>query len=272
MSQNVPIKSLQKSPFSYIVKNNRHVQSPVQPLYLRPVFGLKSVPMKHFLPFFILLVITSVAVFGQNSETRSIGPFSGIKATEGIDVFIKKGSKESVRVEATGTSLENIITEVSGSYLRVHMRSGNYGGRINAKVYVTYVMVDKISASSAGSVFGEDILEADKIELSASSAGSIEINVSAQLVEASVSSAGQIEVQGKTKRFGVDASSAGQIDAYDLDAQQVTAEASGAGSIKLTVSDDLDARASSGGSIRYHGNPNNSNTNSSSGGSVKKSN
>ena len=228
--------------------------------------------MKHFLHVFSLVVITGIAVFAQNSETRSVGPFSGIKATEGIDVFIKKGSKESVRVEATGTSLDNIITEVSGSYLRVHMRNGNHGGRINAKVYVTYVNVDKISASSAGSVFGEDVLEADEIELGASSAGSIEINVKAQTVEASVSSAGQIEVQGKAKRLRVDASSAGQIDAYDLDAQQVTAEASGAGSIKLTVSEDLDANASSGGSIRYHGNPNNSNTNSSSGGSVKKSN
>ena len=272
MSQNVSLKSLQKSPFSYIRKNKADVQSTMQLLYLRPVIGLKISTMKHFLPVFTLLVVTSIAVFSQNSETRSIGSFSGIKASEGIDVFIKKGSKESVRVEATGTSLDNIITEVSGSYLRVHMRSGNYGGRINAKVYVTYVMVDKISASSAGSVFGDGTLEADEIELSASSAGSIEIDVSAQLVEASVSSAGQIEVQGKTKRFTVDASSAGQIDAYDLDSQQVTAEASGAGSIKLTVSDDLDARASSGGNIRYHGNPNNSNTNSSSGGSVKKSN
>ena len=272
MSQNVPLKSLQKSRFSYIVKNKGHVHSAVQPLYLRPVFRLNSVSMKHFLAFLTLLVATSVAVFGQNSETRSVGPFSGIKASEGIDVFIKKGSKESVRVEATGTSLDNIITEVSGSYLRVHMRSGNYKGRVDAKVYVTYVMVDKISASSAGSVFGEGTLEADEIELSAASAGSIEIDVRSQLVEAGASSAGQIEVQGKTKKFRVDASGAGQVDAYDLDAQEVTAEASGAGSIKLTVGDDLEARASSGGSIRYHGNPNNSNTNSSSGGSVKKSN
>lgn len=228
--------------------------------------------MKHFLPVLSLLILVSITVLGQNSETRSIGPFSGIKATEGIDVFIKKGSKESVRVEATGTSLDNIITEVSGSYLRVHMRNGNHGGRINAKVYVTYVMVDKISASSAGSVFGEDALEADEIELGASSAGSIEITVRGQSVEASVSSAGQIEVQGKAKRLEVDASSAGQIDAYDLESQQVIAEASGAGSIKITVVEDLRANASSGGSIRYHGNPTNSNTNSSSGGSVKKSN
>ena len=87
--------------------------------------------MKHFLFIFSIVLLTSVAVLGQNSETRSVGPFSGIKATEGIDVFIKKGSKESVRVEVTGTSLDNIITEVSGSYLRVHMRNGNHPTQIS---------------------------------------------------------------------------------------------------------------------------------------------
>jgi hypothetical protein len=225
-----------------------------------------------------LLLITSLLVFGvipalaQESETRNIGSFSGVKVTEGIDVYLKRGDKESVRVEVTGTKLENIITEVSGSYLRVHMRDGGYRGKITAKVYVTYVKVDKLSASSAGSIFSEGTIEAGDMEVSASSAGSIEITVNARSVDASASSAGEIELQGKTKSLEIGASSAGQIDAYDLEAQIVSAEASSAGAVKLTVVDELKANASSGGNIRYHGNPNKSITDSSSGGSVKKSN
>jgi hypothetical protein len=49
-------------------------------------------------------------------------------------------------------------------------------------------------------------------------------------------------------------------------------EASSAGSVKVSASEELDAHASSGGSIRYRGNPDKSVTNSSSGGSVRKSN
>ena len=110
------------------------------------------------------------------------------------------------------------------------------------------------------------------MEVSASSAGSIEITVNARSVDASASSAGEIELQGKTKSLEIGASSAGQIDAYDLEAQIVSAEASSAGAVKLTVTDELKANASSGGNIRYHGSPNKSITDSSSGGSVKKSN
>lgn len=229
--------------------------------------------MKNLLLITSILVITTwVTAQGQESETRNIGSFSGVKVTEGIDVYLKRGDKESVRVEVTGTRLDNVITEVSGSYLRVHMRDGNYKGNVNAKVYVTYVKVDKLSASSAGSIFSEGTIEANDMEVNASSAGSIEITLNAGTVNASASSAGEIELQGKTKSLDIEASSAGQIDAYDLEAQKVDAEASSAGSLKIHVINELNARASSGGNIRYHGNPDKFITDSSSGGSVKKSN
>ena len=228
--------------------------------------------MKNLLIIILLVVIAPWKCIAQASETRTIGSFSGVKVTEGIDVYLKKGDKESVRVEVTGTKIENIITEISGSYLRVHMRDGGYRGKIDAKVYVTYVKIDKLSASSAGSIFSEGTIEANDMEVSASSAGSIEITVNARSVESSVSSAGEIELQGKTNSLEVDASSAGQIDAYDLEAKKVSAEASSAGTLKVNAVEELEARDSSGASIRYHGNPNKSITDSSSGGSVKKSN
>ncbi len=227
--------------------------------------------MKNFV-FIIALILPFAGGFAQESQTRTIGSFSGVKVTEGIDVYLKKGEKESLRVEVTGTPIENIITEISGSYLRVHMRDGNYRGKVDAKVYVTYVKVDKLSASSAGSIFSEGTIEAEDMDISVSSAGSIEIAVNAESIETNASSAGEIELQGKTESLEIDASSAGQIDAYDLEARNVTAQASSAGSLKVNVKENLTAHASSGGSIRFHGNPNKSVTDSSSGGSVKKSN
>jgi len=56
-----------------------------------------------------------------------------------------------------------------------------------------------------------------------------------------------------------------------LEAEEVTAGASSAGSIKINVTQKIDARASSGADIRYRGSPMKTNTNSSSGGSVRKS-
>ncbi len=219
----------------------------------------------------VLLIVTGLPLLAQQSETRSVGSFRGIKSAEAIDVYLKKGDKESVKVEAMGVNLSEVITEVSGTYLKIHMDDGHYRNK-NVKVYVTYVSLDKISASSASNVFSEGTIKTTNLELSASSAASIEISVDAESLSVDASSAGDVVLEGKSKRVEIEASSAGDIDAYNLESEVVNAGVSSAGSAKINVSKELDARASSGGSIRYRGNPSKSLVNSSSGGSVKKSN
>ena len=88
--------------------------------------------MKNLLSF-VLILSTTICIWAQEKQTRSVGSFSGVKVAEGIDVYLTKGDKESARVEVTGTSVENVITEVSGSYLKVHMRDGNYRGHVSRK-------------------------------------------------------------------------------------------------------------------------------------------
>jgi Putative auto-transporter adhesin, head GIN domain len=219
----------------------------------------------------IWISLFSLVALAQESETRKLSSFSGIKVSEGIDAYLKKGTREEVRVEASGTDLSNVITEVSGDYLKIHMEEGVYRNR-TVKVYVTYVSINSLGASSGANVFHEGILKTDDLILKASSAGTIELKTEAKTVEAGASSAGEIVVEGSAGTVELDASSAGEIDAYNLTCDKAEAEASSGASVKLTVVKDLEARASSGGSIRYRGNPERSNTNASSGGSVRKSN
>lgn len=215
----------------------------------------------------------SLAVRGQQSEVRSLDRFSGVKSAEAVDVYLKKGDKESVRVEVSGVKLSDVLTEVSGSYLKVHMRDDfNFRGKRDVKAYVTYVELDRISASSASNVFSDGPIKAASIEVHASSAANIEISLEADRVQVHASSAGDVTLEGKAKSIDAEASSAGEVDAYNFITETAQASASSAGSIKLNVSLELQGHASSGGDIRYRGNPSKTNTNSSSGGSIKRSN
>jgi hypothetical protein len=218
--------------------------------------------------------LISFAVVGQQSEVRNVGSFKGVKAGEAISVYLKKGDKESVKVEVKGTDLSNVITEVTDGYLKIHMQNEKRwrDHDQSVKVYVQYVSLSKISASSASNVFSEGVINSDVIEIHASSAANVELNVSATDIKVGVSSAGEVILEGKTKSIDAEASSAGVVNAYNLTAETADARASSAGTIKLSVSNGLNARAGSGGSIRYRGNPMKTNTNSSSGGSVTRSN
>ncbi len=226
--------------------------------------------MKKFWSALTLSFILAAA-WGQDSEVRSVGSFTGIKAAEAIDVYLKKGDRESVRVEVSGTDISNVLTEVSGSYLKIHMRDGRYRNR-NVKVYVTYVSLNKLHVSSAANVFSDGTIKAKTMDISASSAGSAELSIDAESVSIDASSAGDIVLEGRAVNIEVEVSSAGEIDAYGLESENGNASASSAGSAKISVSKELTAQASSGGSIRYRGSPAKTNTSSSSGGSVKKSN
>lgn len=214
-------------------------------------------------------ILTSWA---QQTEVRQVGSFSGVKSGEAIDVYLKKGDRESVKVEVTSAKLSDVLTEVSGSYLKVHMRSGVYRNRGTIKVYVTYVSLNKISASSASNIFSEGTIKANLMDISVSSAAQIELQIESENLTIDASSAGDIVLEGKAKSLEVEASSAGDVDAYNLESERVEASASSGGSVKINVTKELDAQASSGGSIRYRGNPMKTNSDSSSGGSVKKSN
>jgi hypothetical protein len=217
----------------------------------------------------LVLVFAVATAFGQTSEVRQTGTFKGIKAGEAINVTLKKGDKESIKVEVDGVSLNAVITEVSGSYLKIHMAEGSYKNR-KVNVTVTYVSLERISASSASSVVSEGVLKTELLDITASSAASVELKVDAGRVTVSVSSAGDIILEGKAKSLTIDAGSAGVVDAYNLECEMVDATASSAGSVKVNVTKELRAEASSAGSIRYRGSPGKSDTRATSGGSVRK--
>jgi len=223
---------------------------------------------------FIALIFLPALAIAQKSETRSVASFSAIKTGEAIDVYLKKGDKESVRVEVSGDDLNRVITEISGSFLKIHRKDNNsfFGKDVDAKVYVTYVSINRIYASSAANLFSDGPIKSEELEIHASSAADIEISIEATKVRVEASSAADVILEGTAKSIEANASSSGDVDAYRLQVETADAQASSAGSIKLSVSQALEAGASSGGSVRYRGNPTRTNTHSSSGGSVKKAN
>jgi hypothetical protein len=219
----------------------------------------------------VLFVLTACGAIAQESETRQLASFRGVRVGEAIDLYLKKGDKESAKVEVENVNLSDVVTEVSGNYLRIHMRQGNYHGRRTVKVYLTYVTLEKLSASSASNVFSEGTMKTPRLDVAVASAANVELQLESDDVTVDVASAGDITLEGKAKNLSIEASSAGSVDAYNFECEKVEATVSSAGSAKINVTKTLNAEASSGGSIRYRGNPSSTNTDSSSGGSVKKS-
>ena len=253
------------------------------------------------------MFLISLLTQAQITENRTVGNFSKIKVSQGIDVFFTQGEWKPLRIETENQeNLAYLKTEVDGNTLKLFIDADNVSkGRdtkqrkkkngdnwVNfqsMKVFVTAPHVTDFTASSSGSIQFENAIQSDNVTLKASSSGSIsgDINcknvameasssgditskLKADKVEADVSSSGDLTLSGTVTTAEIQASSSGDCKAKNLVATNVVIAASSSGSIEITVLESLDAKASSSGDIWYCGNPTKVAKDTSSSGSITK--
>jgi hypothetical protein len=211
-------------------------------------------------------------VNGNNNvvtKEREAGSFDGLRVSTGIDVILKQGDKEAIKVEADENLHEYILTEIEGGVLRIYTEA-NIRSEEKKLVYVTMKDIKSISASSAGDIIGESAIKTDDLEISASSAGDIKLEVFAKRVETNISSSGDVTLRGEADILEADLSSAGDLKASELTVREADISVSSAGDADVNVTERLKARASSAGDIHYTGNPKYLDAHSSSAGGVHK--
>ena len=228
----------------------------------------------------IAVAVISCSTVGQPGKTvhgnhnvtrseRSLGSFTGIKVSSGVDVYLKQGDNESITVEADENLHEYIITEVKGGVLHVYTEA-NIRDAEKERVYVTMKEIKSVETSSSGDIVGESPVRNERLELSASSAGDIKLEIYAKEVEIDISSSGDMTLTGETDELDADLSSAGDLNAYDLKAKEAEISVSSAGDADVNVSEKITARASSAGDINYKGDPKYVDVHTSSAGGIHK--
>ncbi len=235
----------------------------------------------------ILLTVATITLtscnfdvmFGQThgngnvtTETREISEdFTKVRGSSGLDVYLTKGTTASIKVEADENLQELISTEVSNGKLHIKTTDNHNIGKAKAKkVYVTYVSLDEVASSSGADVIVNGILEAENLTLDSSSGSDLDVEVFAKTLYIDCSSGADIKVTGKASQLTADASSGSEIDAKDLLVVNCKAEVSSGADISVNVKETLEVDASSGGDVKYYGNPTAVKDNSSKSGSLRK--
>lgn len=233
--------------------------------------------LKYILVGIVCLCIATITdgqikrtVYGNNhvvKKIREAGQFTGLRVSSGIDVYLQQNDNESIAVEADENLHEYIETEIRDGILHIYTEANIREAEMK-RVYVSMKEIKSLRTSSAGDIIGETPIKTDNIELSASSAGNIKLEVYAKEIEADISSSGDITLSGEADNLDASLSSAGDLNAYGLEVREADISASSAGDADITVSERLQARASSAGDINYRGNPKYIDAHSSSAGGV----
>ncbi|MCT4663872.1 MAG: DUF2807 domain-containing protein [Flavobacteriales bacterium] len=195
-------------------------------------------------------------------------PFTKIKVSSGIEVFFTESAQTSLRVIADENIQENLITEVKDQTL--HIYNKKMVRNVEKKeVYLSAPSITDVLVTSGAYFKSKNILKEQKLYAKATSGAGIEIEIDNSFLGATANSGASLEVAGKTEKSDLRATSGSSIRAKNLQTENLSAHANSGASIKIHVNKKIEAKATSGGSIKYYGKPNHKDITRNSGGSVR---
>jgi len=233
---------------------------------------------------------------GDNSsylsgESRNVGEFSGIQVSTGVIVNFNQESPTNVKVIADADKLQYIVTKVENGVLNVYI--DNKGQKKlkfkNISVNVSSPRMDRIKASS-GAVFNSitDIREknisvevssgsvvngnfkSDNADVTVSSGAVINSDINSKDIIIKGSSGAVANLTGNASMGSIDVSSGAVCNAEGLKFTTLKAESTSGAVTSAHAAEMLKATASSGGAIKYKGNPKiDANISKTSGGTLK---
>lgn len=238
---------------------------------------MKSLLKKASALLFAATLITACHVNGFNKVTgnknvttkeRTISkPFTKVDVSQGITVYITMSENVSLTVEADENLHEHIKTEVHNGVLKIFTEETIWKAKAR-NIYIKAPNINAMKASSGSEIISDNTLISSNFDIKASSGASMNLILNSESVFSSTSSGSSIELKGKSFSHTSKASSGSVIDANALNSKEVIVHASSGASIDVNATENLIAKASSGGHIEYSGNPKKIERKSSSGGAI----
>jgi hypothetical protein len=221
--------------------------------------------MRKILLSILLMAAFSTAAFSQktitdpNAEKRNASSFHGIDVATGIKLILTEGSIEDVAVSASKTEYrDKIITEVKNGILKIYYQSKL--GAINKKneskdlkAYVSYKSLDKLDVTSGAEVEINGVLTSASFDLKANTGGLVKGEINMTTLKVNQNTGSKITLSGKVNTLEVDGDTGSKFLGEDLKTGNCSAAASTGARIYITVQKELNAKANTGGNIKYKG-------------------
>lgn len=171
------------------------------------------------------------------TETRDLADFTKIEIKGGLELDIKAGESQSVKVTTASGLMDDVEMKVSSGTLVIDADDKRRSRWKDADVEVTITMA-KLEALEVMGGVDADISGIDSDSL---------------LID--IKGAADIDISGTCGTLTIDVKGAGDIDAEDLKCKDVEIDIKGAGDAEVYASESVNAGISGIGSIKVSGNP-----------------
>lgn len=187
-------------------------------------------------------------------EILSLSEFSGINLNLPIEVIVKQGDIQEVRVEGKQNIIDELERDIRNGVWEIETRDcvRDIG---NMKIFITIPEIQELTIAGSGEIFGENVFLVQDVELRISGSGNMDLAMEGDDYEVIITGSGNIKLEGLADELDLKITGSGDVAAFKLDAQRARIEITGSGNAEVLVQDELDVKISGSGDVRYKGSP-----------------
>jgi len=204
----------------------------------------------------LLLSLFIVTCYAQD-KVVDLDSYSAVNVSEGIEVKMIEGPNKA-EINMIKGDIDDLEIKLKGETLVIGFRNNkvNFWNNRDAEITLYYNQnITEVSVSSGASLYNSEPFISSEFEVDASSGGSLNLMVDSNEIDVDVSSGASIQMGGESNSLRVDASSGASFKGKKLATKTVRVNASSGAGATVWAEDYIKASASSGGSVRYKGDP-----------------
>ena len=195
-------------------------------------------------------------------EVRTISGFKAIESSSGINVFLKQGNVESVKVVADKDKMSKIKTEKDGDILKIYAgdKKGwftfdfNWNNSNSVNVYITIKELTGLSATGGSDVFSEGKLDLIKLDLKATGGSDIKLDLDADELICATTGGSDVILSGTATVFKATATGGSDMKASNLRTNYCSISSTGGSDAYVWAEKEISISASGGSDVYHKGN------------------
>jgi len=181
--------------------------------------------------------------------------FEKLSVSKGWKVELIRAEENNIHISASKNLIPLFKYTLAENHLQINSKK-----KINnlqesvIRVYHTKPLIYYSTESGSQLISNEKVI-GENITINTSSGSNLELNIKSKNTNISCSSGSLITLKGTSINLKANASSGSSLEAENLSVKSAELDVNSGANIEIDVKQSIEAKASSGGSITYSGNP-----------------
>jgi hypothetical protein len=207
-----------------------------------------------------IALAASSAFADTAEETRDVKAFTRVALQGSMDVEVKVGPKQSVRVVADDDVIEDLRTRVKGDTLKIYLEDRHYRRIEKLEVYITVPTLEGVGVHGSGDMYVEDA-KADEFDVDVHGSGdAVVMNTETGQLNIDLHGSGDIKIDGTCSDVDVEVHGSGDVKASKMKCANADVSINGSGDVDVFADKSAKLSVHGSGDIKISGAPDKINT------------